>query len=332
MIQCQACHPLELHYEIRFLGEENLSYIPDIVTYLDQNNLLVSHKKGVIVVKESGAAGLYDFFVDHLDVHQLSFRIDHHEWRPIHELPSLMEFQWIDQVIAKQSVTCYMQPIVDGEERIIAYEMLSRFKGEAGQFISPAEAFSAAKSRNRTYALDRICRMAAVRHAARIKEKVFINFIPTSIYSPEHCLKSTVQLANLLGIEPSQFVFEVVETEKVEDMDHLRKVLQYYKEKGFHYALDDVGAGFSTVEVLEELAPHYMKLDMKYVQGIAMNPLKQQAANTMLQTALKVGAVPLAEGVEEREDFQWLKANGYQLFQGYLFGKPAPVPEMVTSN
>ncbi|HEY9577998.1 MAG TPA: EAL domain-containing protein [Pseudobacillus sp.] len=335
MRQCQACHPLELHYQIRFSGKENLHYFPQVVAYLDKNNLLVRYKKDIIVVKESGVAGLYDFFADHMDINQLSFRVDHREWRPIHELPVLIESQWIDEVIAKQSVTCHIQPIVDSEEQIFAYEMLSRLTGESGQFISPAEAFAAAKSRNRTYALDRICRLAAVRQAARIKEKVFINFIPTSIYSPEHCLQSTVHLANLLGIEPSQFVFEVVETEEVEDMDHLRKVLTYYKEKGFHYALDDVGAGFSTVEVLEELAPHYMKLDMKYVQGISIDPLKQQAADAMLQAALRTGAVPLAEGVEEQEDFNWLKNIGYELFQGYLFGKPAPVPqaeEMVFPN
>lgn len=77
------------------------------------------------------------------------------------------------------------------------------------------------KKRTRTYALDRVCRMAAVRSAAHIQQKVFINFVPTSIYSPEHCLQSTVRLANQLGIEPSQFVFEVVETEKVDGIDHL---------------------------------------------------------------------------------------------------------------
>ncbi|MBT2638609.1 EAL domain-containing protein [Bacillus sp. ISL-39] len=42
-----------------------------------------------------------------------------------------------------------------------------------------------------------------------------------------------------------------------------------------------------------------------------------------------MGSVPLAEGIEAEEDFEWLKANGYQLFQGYLFGKPAPIEQLV---
>lgn len=50
---------------------------------------------------------------------------------------------------------------------------------------------------------------------------------------------------------------------------------------------------------------------------------KQQVANKFLEKSVEIGSIPLAEGVELREDFQWLKQRGYQLFQGYLFGKPA---------
>lgn len=169
--------------------------------------------------------------------------------------------------------------------------------------------------------------MTAVRFASFIDKKAFINFIPTSIYSPEFCLKSTVQLANRLGVDPDQLVFEVVETDKVDDTEHLKTILAYYREKGFRYALDDVGAGFSTAELLSELRPHYMKLDMKYVQGVSKDPGKQKTAEALLEQALRLKSVPLAEGIETRVDFEWLRDRGYQLFQGYLFGKPAPFEE-----
>ncbi|HYK72306.1 MAG TPA: EAL domain-containing protein, partial [Pseudoneobacillus sp.] len=208
---------------------------------------------------------------------------------------------------------------------IYGYEILSRFFTSDGQPKSPYEVFTAAKTRNRLYALDKLCRMTAVRHAAYFQGKAFINFIPTSIYSPEHCLKSTVGLANQLNIDPSRFVFEVVETEKVDDIEHLKTILKFYKEKGFQYALDDVGEGFSTVEVLTELKPQFMKLDRKFVDGVAADPTKQNMAVKLLTAANEIEAIPLAEGIEEQEDFDWLKTAGYQLFQGYLFGKPAPI-------
>ncbi|WP_347861955.1 EAL domain-containing protein [Salimicrobium sp. PL1-032A] len=167
--------------------------------------------------------------------------------------------------------------------------------------------------------------MTAVRHSVHLNDKLaFINFIPTSIYNPEFCLRSTTALAAQLSVDPKQLVFEVVETEKVADMEHLKRILHYYRTQGFQYALDDVGDGFSTMEVLKDIRPNYMKLDMKFVQGISEDAYKQEVARSFLKQAKRGRAVPLAEGVEEEEDFEWLRNEGYQLFQGYLFGKPSP--------
>lgn len=135
-----------------------------------------------------------------------------------------------------------------------------------------------------------------------------------------------MNLANKLGVDPQQLVFEVVETEQVDDVDHLCDILNFYREKGFQYALDDVGEGYSTIELLSDLKPHYMKLDMQYVQGVAEDESKQQTASRFLEKALEVGSIPLAEGVETKADFDWLKERGYQLFQRYYFGKPAKEP------
>ncbi|MFP3361472.1 EAL domain-containing protein, partial [Planococcus sp. SIMBA_143] len=79
------------------------------------------------------------------------------------------------------------------------------------------------------------------------------------------------------------------------------------------YALDDVGAGYSTTEALDELKPHVMKLDMKYVDGVASDSAKQAVAQSFLEKAQAVGWTPLAEGIETEEDFLWLEAEGYEL-------------------
>ncbi|WP_400244526.1 EAL domain-containing protein [Niallia sp. JL1B1071] len=237
--------------------------------------------------------------------------------------------EWIDQVIKKKLLTCYFQPIVNREESIYAFEILARFKKEDGNLVYPNLIFEAARTRGRLYALDRLCRLTAVRHATQLDgKKAFINFIPTSIYSPEFCLQSTIRLSAQLGVDPSKLVFEVVETEKVEDLEHLKSILTYYRDRGFQYALDDVGEGYSTINMLEDLKPHYMKLDMKFVQGVSENKNKQHIAKMFLKKSLDIGSIPLAEGVESREDFEWLKQTGYELFQGYLFGKPSPTPKV----
>lgn len=292
--------------------------------------MAVVRKGSKLQMDEQGAQELLDFCNDLLNPEDAMFLINQETWQPLSEMEHVFNMSWIDDVIKNERLSCHYQPIVDANGKVFAYEMLSRFQNEDGSTIYPNEIFPAAKARGRLYALDRVCRMTAVKHAAVLKgEKAFINFIPTSIYSPEFCLRSTTELANEMGVDPKTLVFEVVESEHVEDMDHLKKILAYYKARGFQYALDDVGEGYSTVEVLAELKPKYMKLDMKYVQGVARDAEKQAVAMSFLNKAIEIESVPLAEGIEVEEDFRWLKDKGYELFQGYYFGKPAAEPQML---
>ena len=324
---CKSCLVLELQFDILLKESKNLSMIPVLVNHFQRRDLMIKVKDNQVIINESGVRELLDFSEHFMDIENLYFRFEENDWKPIKEIENILDMKWIDEVIHRKSIVSYSQPIVNSNEEIYAYEVLSRFTREDGTLIYPNEVFTAAKSRGRLYALDRLCRMAAVSYSAILKKKTFINFIPTSIYSPEFCLQSTVKLANTLGIDPNQLVFEVVESEQVDDIEHLKSILNYYKEKGFQYALDDVGEGYSTLEMLKDIQPHYMKLDMKYVQGVSADHEKQKIAQMFLEKAIEVSAIPLAEGIESREDFEWLKQCGYQLFQGYLFGKPSIEPK-----
>lgn len=326
-MDCNNCSVAELKFDIKLEGEQNLAMFDGIIKHLNRRKMAVERKENRLFLNEAGAKEFWDYCLHHMEADRVSFRLGKEQWQPFSDMENVFNVEWIDEVIKKELLTCHYQPIVTAAEEIFAYELLSRFNNEDGSMIYPNEIFPAAKSRGRLYALDRVCRMTAVKYAAVLKnKKAFINFIPTSIYSPEFCLRSTTSLANELGMDPAQLVFEVVETEKVDDLEHLKSILAFYKKKGFQYALDDVGEGYSTIEMLAELKPQYMKLDMQFVQGVAEDPEKQQTAKKFLEKALEVESIPLAEGVESREDFEWLKARGYQLFQGYYFGKPAAEP------
>ncbi|MFT8321492.1 MAG: EAL domain-containing protein, partial [Bacillus sp. (in: firmicutes)] len=192
---------------------------------------------------------------------------------------------------------------------------------------APFKMFEAARVRNRLFSLDRACRLQSVRNASIVGDSlIFINFIPTAIYVPEHCLESTFSLINELDIKPSQVIFEVVETDEVKDMNHLKKILAYYRSHGFRYALDDVGVGYNDVSKLEQLQPDIVKLALEYCNGVSTDPYKQQVAQSVLEKTKKIGATALAEGVEQEEDYHFLRHMGYELFQGYFFSKPTPIP------
>ncbi|MFC4409057.1 EAL domain-containing protein [Chungangia koreensis] len=324
---CQSCIVQELSVDIKFEGPQNQQMLDDVRNHLNRRDFWFEETEGIMTMTESGVKELLDFSQDYMEIEHIDYRFEKSEWKPFSTITHLLDKQWIDEVIQKKLIVSHSQPIVNRDGEIFAYEILSRFQREDGSVIYPNEIFDAARTRGRLYALDRICRLTAVEYAAVLGKKVFINFIPTSIYSPEFCLRSTVMLAKKLGIDPSQFVFEVVESDQVDDIDHLKSILAYYNERGFQYALDDVGEGFSTIEMLEDIRPHFMKLDMKYVQGVSTDPTKQSVAASFLRKSLEIGSIPLAEGIETMEDFEWLKGLGYELFQGYLFGKPSAEPQ-----
>ncbi|EGA91308.1 diguanylate cyclase/phosphodiesterase [Planococcus donghaensis MPA1U2] len=332
-MQCNSCTVAAIKFEIKLEGQTNLSALPMVIEHLKRREIDVVLKGNKLQIDEKGAREFLDFCNDLLVMETATFRINQEAWQPLQEMSKVFAMEWIDAVIKEERIVCHYQPIVDGDENIYAFEMLARFQNEDGSMIYPNEIFPAAKTRGRLYALDRVCRMTAVKYAAALNgTKAFINFIPTSIYSPEFCLRSTIALSEKLGVNPNSLVFEVVETEKVDDIDHLKKILSYYKSRGFDYALDDVGEGYSTIELLADLKPKYMKLDMQFVQGVATDTKKQEIAKKFLEKAQEIGSIPLAEGIETRQDFDWLKQLGYQLFQGYYFGKPAATPITVVQT
>ncbi|KEO81605.1 EAL domain-containing protein [Tumebacillus flagellatus] len=338
---CQACAPTTgAGYAVRFFGEQNAHALQEWKNG-DRFTPYRELDAATLWVPEHALAGLIDYFQAHMDSPHIQAspmsETDsdvHSEWKSLADIRQHHDAHWIDDVIADSRIKTHFQPIVSvqaGIAQVQGYEFLSRALETDGSLIPPYKMFEAARLRDRLFALDRVCRVNAVRQASQVGDKLaFVNFIPTAIYAPEHCLQTTLSEARATGVNPHNFVFEVVETDKVDSVEHLENILRYYRKHGFRYALDDVGQGYSTLEMVERLKPDFVKLDMHYVQGVKDDVGKQKAALDLLNTALSVGARPLAEGVETLEDWKWLVEAGYELFQGYLFGKPDAVPKEVS--
>jgi len=181
----------------------------------------------------------------------------------------------------------------------------------------------------RFFFLDRSCREVSVKTAA-VKglknHKIFINFIPTVIYDPVFCLQNTIKWAFQLEWNPENLVFEVVETEKVKDFEHLNKILEYYRKHGFKTALDDVGTGFSSLEALIRLQPNFVKISRELIEGIDQTPIKLDLVKALIQALSSHGIEIIAEGIERREEAKTLYKLGVRLMQGFLFAKPYPEP------
>lgn len=149
-----------------------------------------------------------------------------------------------------------------------------------------------------------------------------VTFIPTAIYEPSLCLQSTAKTLSEVGLSPDQVVFEVVESERVDDFLHLNRILDYYRSRGYSTALDDIGSGYSNIETLLNLKPNYMKIDMDVIRNIHEDLKNQKVLDEFVVNARRIGEKILAEGIECQEEYEYLKSVGVDLCQGYYFGKP----------
>ncbi|PLY05510.1 MAG: EAL domain-containing protein [Arcobacter sp.] len=232
-------------------------------------------------------------------------------------------------ILNTESLTSHFQAIIDiKKNKIFGYETLIRGVKDDGSLIYPNILFDASRRNDMNFKLDKLCRESSLKTAAakKISKYIFINFLPTSIYDPEFCLNTTVKWANQLDFDPSKIVFEVVETEKIEDQEHLKNILQFYRDKGFKIALDDVGEGYSNLNMLIELRPDIIKIDRKIITDISSNTLKQSVYKALYTIAKEHGITVLAEGVETLEELETVKSLGVDLVQGYYFAKPTAEP------
>lgn len=232
-------------------------------------------------------------------------------------------------LINKGALTTHFQPIVDiKSSTIYGYESLARGVSDDGTLIYPDKLFRWGREGDMLFHLDRACRETSLKTAAvkNIDAKVFINFIPTAIYDPEHCLQSTVKWAKQLEFDPKNIIFEVIESDHVEDLDHLKRILDFYKSEGFMVALDDVGSGYSSLNMIAKLLPNIVKIDRAIIDQIDTNEINQSIFRAIVQIAHENNIIVLAEGIERAEEISFCSANGADLAQGYYFGKPNAEP------
>lgn len=216
--------------------------------------------------------------------------------------------------------TMAFQPIVDATSReIFAYEALVR-----GSNNEPAgQVFAHVNDENR-YQFDQNCRVKAIQLAADLKISSFlsINFMPNAVYQPESCIRTTLEAADIFGFSINQIIFEIVESEQVDDLDHLRNIVDYYKQSGFKTAIDDFGAGYAGLNFLSNIHADILKLDMALIRNIHQDRTRQIIVRGILQICKELSVKVIAEGIEVREEFSILQDFGVELFQGYYFAKP----------
>ncbi|MGY1709024.1 EAL domain-containing protein [Geodermatophilus sp. SYSU D00758] len=209
-----------------------------------------------------------------------------------------------------------LQPIVDlASGRRVGAEALSRFPAEWG--LAPDVVFEQAHRIGWGHRLELLALARAAAHLERVGGYVAMNVSPETLLRPE--------CADLLrGLPLDRVLLELSEHEAVEDYDALTAALGPFRAAGMRLAIDDVGAGFSSLRHIVVTSPDVIKLDRSVVTGLGADPVLSTLVSSLVTFGRGCGAAVVAEGVETAEDAAALLALGVDLGQGWYFGRPGP--------
>lgn len=218
------------------------------------------------------------------------------------------------------------QPIIDAQTgTMFGFEALSRINGTT-TFSNIAELFPFAEKIGQLYPIETLCRRRAISSFPEIgqeKEMLFLNINPQVLLDPEFASGQTKKMLSEQGLTPSDVILEITERSAIENFSSFRDALAHYRNQGFLIALDDVGAGYSSLQSIAELHPDVLKVDRSLISGVNADPIKWALLETFVTFAKRIGCRILAEGVETAEEMRTVVQLGVEYIQGFFVARPS---------
>jgi diguanylate cyclase (GGDEF)-like protein len=240
----------------------------------------------------------------------------------------------LDEAVERNQLSLVFQPKVDLISRkVVGLEALVRWNHPTRGQNSPGAFIPIAEHSDQIIRIDRWVMRSAIAEQARwrshglAKLPIAINLSIADILSP-NLITYLTELLEEYQVPPSAVEIEVTESCFMRQLSETRSVLRALNESGIATALDDFGTGFSSLSYLRQLPLQCLKIDQSFTQSMLQdaNAEKLTQAIVAMGIALKMSIV--AEGVETREQMNWLLAHGCHIGQGYYFSPPVP-PEDV---
>ena len=229
-------------------------------------------------------------------------------------------------MLESQRIKPVFQPIVclkTGE--IIGYEALSRII-EPKEISCSEELFYLAGIYGKVWELEQLCRGKILEkyhsfHSTENK-KLFLNVNPKVIHDKGFRAGFTSEYLKQYGLNLRNIVFEVTERDAVDDVKGFKDAIRHYKAQGYNIAVDDAGSCYSGLNLICDIVPHYLKLDITLIHDIHKDAIKYAMVKSMVEFANLANIQLIAEGIECEEELKVLMKLGVHNGQGYFLRKP----------
>ena len=184
--------------------------------------------------------------------------------------------------------------------------------------------FATAHRMGRGRDLDWRCRRSALWDASRLRTPLFVNVNVSGLVDPVHGVDQMLLICEWARRDPGQVVLELSERDAMPELGRLREVLADYRHAGFRFALDDLGEGRTTLELVVAGRPEFLKLARPLVQAAHFDVAARAAVRALVGYAHDIGSAVIAEGIEDVAERDLCMELGVDLGQGWLYGRPQP--------
>ena len=239
----------------------------------------------------------------------------------------------IRQALINEEFTVYYQPKIDIlSARVTGMEALARWITPDGSFVSPAEFIPIAEEAGFIYSIgERILLRACwdtktLIDAGHSDLRCAVNISAQEFQSP-HIVDIVKQVLKITKLPAKHLELEITETTLITDVDKTTQTLQEFSRLGISLAIDDFGSGYSSLQYLKHFPIDVLKIDQEFIRDIPQDSSGAAIVSTIIAMAEHMKKQVIAEGVEVREQLNFLLLQGCDEVQGYLFGKPMPFDE-----
>lgn len=239
----------------------------------------------------------------------------------------------LQEALVGEQRELHYQPLLDRDGQLVSVEALLRWRHPGRGYVSPTDFIPLAESTGQIipigeWVFDRACRdMCVLTELGFGPVTVGVNLSPLQFHRADFLanLRTTLQRT---GLSASRLELELTERILMDDVDGAIDTLHALKGMGVKIAIDDFGTGFSSLSYLRALPIDKVKIDRTFIQHVTTNTHDAAIVHGVLSMTHHMDHLVVAEGVEAREQWQYLRELGCDIFQGYLLALPMPLDQL----
>jgi diguanylate cyclase (GGDEF)-like protein len=228
----------------------------------------------------------------------------------------------LSKILEGKHIIPVYQPIVSfADGQIYGYEALSRISNNKFQ-MNIEQMFRVADIVNKSWELETLCRTKSLKYFANIDKKLFINVNSNILHDEKFREGFTKSRINKYGLDADNIIFEITERVAILNSNVFLSSINHYKCQNYGIAIDDFGAGYSGLNILADIRPNFIKLDMNLIRNIDKDRIKQLLCKAMVDFCKSADIQMIAEGIETEEELKTVIKLNVDFGQGYFLGIP----------